>query len=68
MLAVLTYDGLWLLQRPARGDNFFAGKRARFEFGAGQCEGVTFDGPDTLLLSNEERELFEVKLSSFTRY
>ncbi|MCX5792270.1 MAG: hypothetical protein NTY45_08675 [Elusimicrobia bacterium] len=66
-LAVLTYDGAWLFEKPARSDNYFAGAKKRFFFGAGQCEGITFDGPDALLISNEQSELFELKVSSFTR-
>ncbi|HNW43409.1 MAG TPA: hypothetical protein PKI19_02825 [Elusimicrobiales bacterium] len=67
-LAVLTYDGAWLFEKPGKTDNYFSGAGRRFAFGAGQCEGLTFDGPDTLLVSNEGGELFEIKLSSFTRY
>ncbi len=66
-LALLTYDGAWLFEKPARSDNYFAGAKKRFFFGAGQCEGITFDGPDTLVVSNEEGGLFELKVSSFTR-
>jgi hypothetical protein len=65
-LALLTYDGIWLFEKPKASDDYFSGKKSRFAFGAGQCEGITFDGPDTLLVSNEDRELFEIKLSSFT--
>lgn len=64
-LAVLTYGGAWLFEKPARGDDYFSGKKKHYAFGAGQCEGVTFDGPDTLLVSDEERELFEVKTAGF---
>lgn len=67
LLALLTYDGAWLFEKPAGSDDYFAGKKRRFAFGAGQCEGITFDGPDTLVITNEDRELFELKVSSFTR-
>lgn len=66
-LALLTYDGAWLFEKPGKSDDYFSGKKSRFAFGAGQCEGITFDGPDTLLISNEGSELFEIKISSFTR-
>jgi hypothetical protein len=65
-LAVLTYDGLWLLELPAKGRRLLSGKKSRFAFGAGQCEGVAFDGPDLLLVGNEAGDLFEVSLSSFS--
>jgi len=67
-LALLTYEGAWLFERPEKSDDYFSGKKSRFVFGAGQCEGITFDGPDTLLISNESNELFAIKISSFTPY
>ncbi|OGS13804.1 MAG: hypothetical protein A2234_05710 [Elusimicrobia bacterium RIFOXYA2_FULL_58_8] len=64
-LALLTYDGAWLLERPKGSDNYFAGVKKKLIFGAGQCEGITFDGPGALLVSNEEKELFEIKTADF---
>ena len=66
-LAVLTYDGAWLFEKPARPGGYFSGAGKRFSFGAGQCEGITFEDEETLLVGNEERELFELKVSSFVR-
>ncbi|MDQ7772668.1 MAG: hypothetical protein RDU13_03985 [Elusimicrobiales bacterium] len=63
-LAVLTYSGAWLFERPAKGDNYFEGKKSFLPFRAGQCEGIAFHG-DSLLITNEEREFFRVPLSSF---
>ena len=64
-MAVLTYGGAWLFEKPAGSDDYFSGRRRRFAFGAGQCEGITFDGPDTLLISNEDNELFEINTADF---
>ncbi len=63
-LAVLTYSGAWLFERPLKSDNYFEGKKAFLPFRAGQCEGIAFDG-GSLIVSNEEREFFRVPLSSF---
>lgn len=60
-LALLTYAGVWLFEKPEGSDDYFSGPHSRLSFGAGQCEGITFDGPDTLLISNENNELFEIK-------
>ena len=58
-LAVLTYDYVWLFERPESGD-FFKGRRGKKEIKLGQCEGIAFDG-DKLLISNEQRHLFKIK-------
>lgn len=63
-LAVLTYSGAWLFERPSGSDNYFKGKKAFLPFRAGQCEGIAFH-EDSLLITNEERELYRVPLSSF---
>lgn len=63
-LAVLTYSGAWLFERPSKGDNYFEGKKAFLPFRAGQCEGIAFH-KDSLLITNEERELYSVPLASF---
>lgn len=67
-LAVLTYAGIWLFEKPEISDNFIGGKRKNYAFwplmSAGQCEGITFSG-ENILVSNEEGRLFTVPLSAF---
>jgi hypothetical protein len=62
-LAVLTQapmQGIWLFDTSARGDRFLTGKPARrIGFtGAKQCEAVAFVDNSTLLVSNEQRDLY----------
>lgn len=61
-LAVLTYTGLWLFEAKGEGDDYFGGKVRRLPFFAWQCEAVCFDG-DRLLVGNEQRELYEVRVA-----
>ncbi len=62
-LAVLTYTGCWVFHKPSDDDNYFAGKAYYKTFYAKQCEAICWDNEETLLISNEQRDLFEVKLS-----
>lgn len=57
LLAVLTYEAVWLFQRSIGKDNYLGGKRSSFPIQAGQCEAVCFDG-DKLLIGNEEGDFF----------
>ena len=65
-IAVLTYTGIWLFElspdQPADSDDYFHGRIRRLPILAKQCEGICFDG-DTLVISNEQRDLFRVPLS-----
>ncbi|MCP4131991.1 MAG: hypothetical protein GY754_13520 [bacterium] len=58
MLTVLTYYGIWLFEAK-QGTDFFKGEFSWLPMVAGQCEGICFDG-DTIVISNEEKMLFEV--------
>jgi hypothetical protein len=62
-LAVLTYDSVWVFE-VARGDDYFNGHTVLWlPISAGQCEAVCFDGPDSLLITNEGRDVYSVPLS-----
>ena len=60
-IALLNYKYVWVFDIPKDSDNFFKGKASFLPIKAGQCEGITFY-EDSLLISNEERDLFEIKL------
>ena len=65
-LAVLTYTDLWIFQADRKKDNYFNGDvywaslNRKF---TKYCESLCFWDDDTLLLGNENRELYEVKAS-----
>lgn len=63
MLAVLTYTSCWIFVKPVGSDNYFAGKAYYKTFYAKQCEAICWDDEQTLIISNEQKNLFEVKLS-----
>lgn len=59
---------IWLFNKPPSGDKFFAdaSRVRRFDFkDAGQVESLTFNGPDELIMLNEDRELFRIPISKF---
>jgi hypothetical protein len=59
-------QSVWLFEAPARGDRFFARPARRLVFtDARQCEAICFDGSDSLIVTNEQRDLFRLKVSDF---
>lgn len=63
-IAILTYNSVWLFEAESPG-KWFEGKGSWLPFLNGrQCESVTFEG-DSLLIGNEQRELFRVPVSDF---
>ena len=60
-IALLNYKYVWVFDILKNSDNFFKGKASFLPIKAGQCEGITFY-KDSLLISNEQRDLFEIKL------
>lgn len=63
-LAVLTYAGVWVLERDAGGGSLFEGSARWAAHLAGQCEGVAWKDEQTLLISNEAGWLYEVAVES----
>lgn len=62
-LAVLTYDGVWLFT-VQDGDDYFNGTIKWLPISARQCEAICFDDEETLIITNEQAELFELKISA----
>ena len=65
-LAVISYDALWLFERPAEGDAWLSSTFKRHALDTDvvrQMETVVWDDDTTLLLTNEERDLFRVNLA-----
>ncbi|HPR18485.1 MAG TPA: hypothetical protein PLD62_09595 [Candidatus Cloacimonadota bacterium] len=61
-LAILTYDNVWVFQVES-GDDYFHGKISWLPISARQCEGICFDDDQTLIITNEQREFFEIDLN-----
>ena len=62
-LAVVTYRKLWVFERPAEGDNWLAGKAFALDLDGPQVkqvEAVVWEDDDSMLLVNEQREIFRV--------
>lgn len=65
-LAVLTYSGVWIFERPEGNDHFLAGPAKHFPFphwAYQQVEGIAWKEDQRLLITNEQRDVFEVDLS-----
>ena len=60
-LVVLTYNNVWLFEVKNESDNYFRGKISWLPIQANQCEGICLVDK-TILISNEQKELFELSL------
>lgn len=66
-LAVISYTDLWLFQRPASGDQWLSAPARHFPLDTDtfrQVEAITWIDDDTLLLGNEQRDLFRLVVSA----
>ncbi|MDT8397705.1 MAG: hypothetical protein RQ899_03730 [Pseudomonadales bacterium] len=64
-LAVISYTALWLFDRPTQGDDWFSGMSERLDLEpdhARQLEAVAWEDEHTLLLINEQRDIFRIRL------
>ncbi len=58
-LAVLTYTAVWVFEGEI--GNWFNGSVKWLPIKAKQCEAICWDDDDTLLITNEQTEIFELK-------
>jgi len=67
-LAVSSYTALWLFDRPAVGDNWFAGPARKLDIDprvTKQLEAIAWEDERTLLLINEQRDIMRAQVSEF---
>ncbi|MHC4930912.1 MAG: hypothetical protein ACYTGV_01805, partial [Planctomycetota bacterium] len=67
LLAVLTVRALWVFERPAEGDKWLSSKARVVPVPIAktkQAEAVCWDDGETLRVTNEQRDLFRVKLAA----
>ncbi len=63
-VAVLTYYGVWLFEPPERdGARLFEGVVGWLPIRAHQVEAITFIDRDTLLITNEQRDVFHLPVA-----
>jgi hypothetical protein len=65
-LAILTYTNVWVFTN-FKGDNFFSGTAYYLPIDAKQCEAITFISEDELIICNEQRDIFRLKLSNMIK-
>lgn len=64
-LAVVTYTDLWIFDKPAQGDQWLSSTHQRLRLrrrDVGQVEAVTWDDPETVVMANEDGEIFRLAL------
>ena len=67
-LAVSSYTALWLFDRPAEGDNWFAGPARKLDIDprvTKQLEAIAWEDERSLLLINEQRDIMRAQVSEF---
>lgn len=62
-LAILTYSSVWVFEKTAESDNYFEGNAFFRPLIAKQCEAICWDDEQTLLIANEQSDLYEIKLA-----
>ena len=63
-LAVLSYSAVWLFERPAEGDAWLSAPSSRLPLdvnAARQVEAIAWLDAETLIVTNEQRDWFEVE-------
>ena len=65
MVAVLTYTAVWIFDFDHRNGDIFNGRVRRMPFFAWQGEGLAFDGNSSLVVANEQGQLFRLGLGQF---
>jgi len=65
-LAVVSYDALWLFERPESSDHWLSAPSRHYQFDKSvmkKLEAVTWIDNATLLMGNEQRDLFRIALA-----
>lgn len=65
LVAVLTYTSVWVFDYDRRKGDIFAGTVRRKPFFALQAEALAFEGNESLVVANEQGQMFRLKLSDF---
>lgn len=65
LVAVLTYTSVWLFETEPRRGDIFAGTIRRKPFFAWQGEAIAFDGNNSLVVANEQGQLFRLRVADF---
>jgi len=66
-LAILTYTRLWVFERPRRGGRWLQGAARILDLDRSlvkQNEAIAWESNDSLLMTNEQREIFRIPLSA----
>ncbi len=62
-IAVLTYKSVWLFTQTQSSSHWLDGEARMLPISAIQDEGVCFDTPDTLVITNEQRSIYRLPVA-----
>jgi hypothetical protein len=66
-LAILSYARLWVFDKPRRGDKWLQSAARVLDFDRSQVkqnEAITWENNETLLMANEQRQIFRIELGA----
>lgn len=56
-------QSVWVFEKPMDSDKFLSGRATRYVLeGIRQAEAICWDDPETLIITNEQRDVFELKV------
>lgn len=63
ILCQAIFQSVWIFDSDAKGDKFFSGVKRKIPLtGLQQCEGIAFESNGSVLITNEQREIFRLKI------
>lgn len=66
-IAILTYGAIWVFDRDRPGPHWFDGTVRWLPIKARQCEAIAFIDAETLIITNEQRDIFEVAVTDLVK-
>ncbi len=66
-IAVLTTEGAWVFEKTESSDDYLAGQAFHKKFKAKQCEAICWDDEETLIITNEQQDLYMLKIKEFEK-
>jgi len=70
-LAILTYIGIWIFEKPEQGDQWLQQKSRLLKLDpelTQKVEAICWDDGQTLLFANEQRNIYRLRLSDISAY
>ena len=66
-LAVLCYRDIWIFEKPEDSENYLARPARHLRISAKQCEAISWIDEQTLLITNEQQNLYRISLDAIPK-